>query len=108
MSSARRLIGTALLAGLLVLLAACGSASVTPAEQTPPPAAGPPSAARLPWPAGVPAADPVRCPAPVVRVSTGEQLRTALRDGARVAADGLYRGEQQIRRVARGEGARRA
>ena len=31
----------------------------------------------------------------------------ALLDGARVAADGLYRGEQKIRRVARGEGARR-
>ena len=93
MSSARRLIGTALLAGLLVLLAACGSASVTPAEQTPPPAAGPPSAARLPWPAGVPAADPVRCPAPVVRVSTGEQLRTALRDAAPGTVIGLADGE---------------
>lgn len=77
--------GAVLLSGLL---AACGSA---PAEQAAP--TGSTSAARLPWPAGLPAADPVRCPAPNVQVSTAAQLRTALNDAAPGAVIGLADGE---------------
>jgi hypothetical protein len=89
----RHSVRAVLLAGLLVLLAACGS---PPAGSDTAPAAGPAPAGRLPWPAGVPAADAVRCPAPIVQVSTSAQLRTALRDatpGTVIGlADGVYDG----------------
>ena len=91
MSGRRRAFAAVLLAALLVLLAACGSA---PSDEAPAPA--PARAEGVPWPADVPAADPVRCPAPVVQVSTSAQLGTALRDAAPGTviglADGVYDG----------------
>jgi hypothetical protein len=78
-----------LLAGLLALLAACGAAPSSAA----PASAAPAATGRLPWPAGVPAADPVRCPAAVVEVGTSEQLRTVLHDAAPGTVIGLADGE---------------
>lgn len=76
------------LAGLLLLLTACATAT--------PPAAAPPTSARLPWPAGLPAADPLSCPAPTVRVGTTDELRAALPAAAPGTviglADGIYEG----------------
>ena len=50
----------------------------------------------MPWPADVPAADPVRCPATTVEVSTSAAAATALRDAAPGTviglADGMYDG----------------
>ncbi len=81
-----------LLAGLLLLLAACSAAA--PQDGTP--AAGPPAAAGVPWPAGLPAAEPVQCPPATVEVRTAAELRTALRDPAPGTvirlADGVYEG----------------
>ena len=58
--------------------------------------AGLPEIARLPWPANLPAADPVHCPAATVEVSTSAQLQTALRDAVPGTvidlADGTYDG----------------
>jgi hypothetical protein len=80
------------LAGLLLLLAACSAAP--PPDGAP--AAGPPAATRVPWPAGLPAAEPVTCPPATVEVRTGAELRTALRDPAPGTviglADGVYEG----------------
>jgi hypothetical protein len=84
--------GLVLLAGLLLLLAACGSAP--PGTAAPPPSL--PRNAQLPWPADLPAAEPIRCPATGVEVSTSAALRTALRTavpGAVIGlADGVYDG----------------
>ena len=84
--------GLMLLAGLLLLLAACGSAP--PGTGAPPPSL--PKNAQVPWPSDLPAADPIRCPATEVEVSTSAELRTALRTavpGAVIGlADGVYEG----------------
>jgi hypothetical protein len=84
-----------LLAGLVLLLTGCATAprQDAPREDAP---GGMPEIARLPWPANVPAADPVHCPAATVEVSTSAQLQTALRDAAPGTviglADGIYDG----------------
>ncbi len=84
--------GLVLLAGLLLLLAACGSAP--PGIAAPPPSL--PKNAQVPWPADLPAAESIRCPATGVEVSTSAELRTALRTavpGAVIGlADGVYDG----------------
>jgi hypothetical protein len=83
-----------LLAGLLLLLAGCAVAAPSAAvSSTGAPA---PAAARVAWPAGLPVADPVACPAPTVRVSTTTELHAALRDAGPGTvidlADGVYDG----------------
>jgi hypothetical protein len=79
------------LTGLVVLLAGCATA---PRPDVP--RADAPEITRLPWPAGAPAADPVRCPAATVQVSTSGQLQAALHDAAPGTviglADGTYDG----------------
>jgi parallel beta helix pectate lyase-like protein len=76
-----------LLAALFLLLAACSAAPTTEAPQ---------ATGRMPWPAGLPVADPVSCPAPTVRAGTSAELRSALRDAAPGTviglADGTYDG----------------
>ena len=76
-----------LLTALFLLLTACATA--TPPAPTP-------ETGRVPWPAGLPAADPVSCPAPTVQVGTSAELRSALLDAAPGTviglADGTYDG----------------
>ncbi len=82
-----------LLAGVLLLLTACGAAPTG----TPAPAPAPAADTRVPWPAGLPAAGPVTAPAATVAVSTAAQLQAALdtaAPGTAIAlADGTYEGE---------------
>jgi hypothetical protein len=82
----------ALLTTGLLALAGCSSGAESPSPPAPAPA-GP----QVPWPAGLPASDPVTCPAPTVPVSTAEQLGAALQaagPGTVIGlADGTYAGE---------------
>ena len=84
-----------LLAGLVLLLTGCAAMPRQDASRDGTPA-GTSQSARLPWPADVPAADPVHCPATTVEVSTGAQLQAALREAAPGTviglADGTYDG----------------
>jgi hypothetical protein len=83
-----------LLTGLVLLLTGCTTPRPdVPRDDAP---SGMPEIVRLPWPANVPAADPVHCPAATVEVSTSAQLQTALRDAVPGTvidlADGTYDG----------------
>lgn len=89
----RRSVTALLVAGLLGL-AGCSSDT----DPAPAPGAAPaPPRPGVPWPAGLPASDPVTCPAPTVPVSTPEQLTDALRTaqaGTVIGlADGTYAGQ---------------
>jgi Right handed beta helix region len=91
MTTAPRLL-LVVLAGLVLLLSACTpSGSDQPVPSVPEqPRQG------VPWPAGLPAADPVTCPDATVEVSTAEQLTAALADVGPgtviLLADGTYDG----------------
>jgi len=87
MSTARRTL-LVLLAGLALLISACAAGG--PAE----PAAAPPRQG-VAWPADLPAADPVTCPAPTVEVSDAAQLHAALAAAAPGTAIGLAEGTYQ-------------
>ena len=77
---------TVIVVGLLLLLTGCGAAAAPPA------APGAPAGDRLRWPAGLPAAGPVTCPDPTVRVGTAAELEAALRDPAPGTVIGLAPG----------------
>jgi hypothetical protein len=92
MRTARRVLPV-LLAVVAILLTACGSSgSDRPAVAAPQqPRQG------VAWPAGLPASDPVTCPAPTASVSDAAELRAALADAAPgtviALADGTYDGQ---------------
>ena len=82
-----------LLAVVAVLLTACGSTG-SDSPTGPVPQQSRPGVA---WPAGLPAADPVTCPAPTTTVGTAQELQAALdaaAPGTVIAlADGTYDGQ---------------
>jgi hypothetical protein len=97
-TTGRRALRVALLAALALVLAACTSSGAGRPDGDAPAPSSPGSAQPgVAWPAGVPAADAVTCPAPTTTVGTAAELTAALAaatPGAVIGlADGTYDGQ---------------